>query len=140
MLIQPALLTSKPYRQSPNVVSGFVFYLLRTYVNGHVEARGQMLDLVLSSHLVSLGVKFKLSGLAPSTLTPRSVSLACTPAVFQLGRIFVYRPYCFRKGLLVSLREDRLELQLVLEFAALFHPRAFNDTYENDSRNMKCRS
>lgn len=109
-------------------------------MNEHVEARGQMLDLVLSFHLVSLGIKFKLSGLAPSTLTPQSVSLACTPAVFQLGRISVYRPHCFRKSLLVSLREDRLELQLVLEFAGLFRPRAFSDTYENDSRNMKCRS
>lgn len=44
-------------------------YLLRTYVNGHVEVRGQMLDVVLSFHLVNFGIKFKLSGLAPSTLS-----------------------------------------------------------------------
>ena len=82
--MQPALLTTKPYRQSPNVVFSSVpylrvfienvcgwacgslrivslqmwflvlfliyVYLSRTYVDGHVEGRGQK-DVVLLSTL-----------------------------------------------------------------------------------------
>ena len=87
MLMQPALLTSKPYRQSPNVVSGFVFYLHVFTENVCEWACGsQRTDAGLGSFLppreswdqiqvVRLGAKYPYSAIRLTRLHPSRVSI-----------------------------------------------------------------